>query len=174
MGFNSGFKGLSTAQWRCKELKTDASCWFERRLWRGGEGWVGGWRQPVWLLQKTENSLLLPEIETECVCSGSRRSVREVFVVLGWHAALIGSWLPKFRERKSIPSSKIKHLVTEISGQPICPVFKCPAFGGWLPKFRDSQSIPSSKVKQLFVGQRHFWKLFLSHLQGASTWTWDG
>ena len=82
-------------------------------------------------------------------------------------------WLPTFRYSLSIPPSKIKQLavVTDVSLQPIYPIFKTQVVGCgyrrfgrahlshlqnssswmWLPTFRYNPSIPSSKLKQLVV-----------------------
>jgi len=41
-----------------------------------------------------------------CGVSGFRRSVLDVFALLGYYAALFGSRLPKFRDSLQVPSSK--------------------------------------------------------------------
>jgi hypothetical protein len=42
-----------------------------------------------------------------CVTSGFRRSVNEIFVLLGCYTALIGSYLMTFIDNVSSPSSKV-------------------------------------------------------------------
>ena len=152
--------------------------WKEAVERRGG--WVGDDSQ-FGCCSKQKTLCCYRKSASECVCSDSRLGVHEVFVVLRWHAALIGSWLLTFQESQSIPSSKVKQLVfgfrrfgttklsplqkfsiwwlgTEVSGHTIYPVFKSQAVGGWLPTFRDSQPIPSSKIQHLVVGYRPFWE----------------
>jgi len=155
-------------------------------------GWVGDDSQ-FGCCSKQKTLCCYRKSASECVCSDSRLGVHEVFVVLGWHAALIGSWLLTFRGSLSIPSSKVKQLVvgyrrfgttnlsplqkftiwwlaTDVSGHPIYPIFKGQAVGVCLPTFRDSHPIPSSKGRHLVVGYRRFGTSNLSHLQKSSSW----
>jgi hypothetical protein len=121
-------------------------------------------------------------------------------------------WLPTFRESQSFPSSEFQHLVvgyrrfgkanlsllqnfsiwwlaTDVSGKPIFPFFRIPAFDGWLPMFREasvsrlqnfsiwwlatevsgSQSFPSSEFQHLVVGYRSFETASLPLLQKSSS-----
>jgi hypothetical protein len=46
-----------------------------------------------------------------CVSSGSRCGANEILAVLGCYAALVGSYLPTFRDNLSVPSSKVKQTI---------------------------------------------------------------
>ena len=43
-----------------------------------------------------------------CVISSFRRGVNEILALLGCYTALIGSYLPMFRDNLSVPSSWVK------------------------------------------------------------------
>jgi hypothetical protein len=56
-----------------------------------------------------------------CEISGFRRYVLDVFVQLGYYAALFGSCLSKFRDSLSVPSSKSQTMTFEDGKDKLSP-----------------------------------------------------
>ena len=69
---------------------------------------------PVWTFESTncKSNMAAPRWRNRrvlCVISGFRREVDGNRALLGYYAAISGSFLPTFRENLSVPSSRVKY-----------------------------------------------------------------